>query len=446
METKANAFWLDFKIYFLKQKGDNPLCRYWLEPIVPSKIEKKGSDIQLTLQAPSDLHKKWLQENLMEDIRRHTSRFYKEISKIRLEVAPGLSLPKLPSQAETTQPTQNAFFNPAYRFESFVVGKNNHLAYSASLSVCQNKKTGADFNPLFIYGPSGLGKTHLLNAIGQQILKTRPESRIIYLSAERFLNEYITALQNKKMESFRKKFRKTCDILLMDDVQVVAKGKGVQEEFFHTFNELYSQKKQIVVCCDQSPGTVPLLEDRIKTRLEGGLMVDISYPDKETRLAILKNKTEQKGLFLSPQSIEHISKACHSSIREMEGVLNKIKIMTELHEGSLSLKEIEKILSHLQKDLTAEEIQKRTAKAFGLSTEDLKSPSRKKQIVTSRQTAMYLIRKHLKKSLNDISLIFGKKDHTTVLNSIKKVEKLKLQDQGFKRLLEDLQRKIHNDY
>lgn len=447
LETKASVLWLDFKNCFLKQKGDNPLCRYWLEPIIPSKVEKNGSNVLLTLHAPSDLHKKWLQENLMEDIYKYLRLFYKGISQIHLEVTPKLSLPRVPfpSGAPFAHP-QKVLFHPGYMFENFIVGKANHLAYSASLSVSQCKKSEIEFNPLFIYGPSGLGKTHLLNAIGQQALKNQPQARVLYLSAERFLNEYIRALQNKQMASFRKKFRKSCDLLLMDDIQIIAKGKGIQEEFFHTFNELYNQKAQIVVCCDQPPGSVPFLEERVKTRLEGGLMVDISYPDKETRLAILKNKTEQKGLFLSQQSMARIAQTCRQSIREIEGVLNKIKIMTELHGGGLSLKEIDKILSGLQKELTVEEIQKKTAKAFGLSLEELKSPSRKKPIVTGRQAAMYLIRNTLKKPLSDIGLAFGKKDHTTVLNSIKRVEKLRATNKDFKRTLEDLHNSFHNDY
>ena len=320
------------------------------------------------------------------------------------------------------------------------------MAYGACQAVAKHKRAGESLNPLFIYGPSGLGKTHLLNAIGQQNLEIYPQNKVLYLSAERFLNEYIMSIQNKQMNQFRKKFRKSCDLLLMDDVQIIARGKGIQEEFFHTFNELYSQKTQIVVCCDQSPGNVPHLEDRIKTRLEGGLMADISYPDKETRLAILKNKTKEKNIFLSSQSLDQIAQVCRKSIREIEGVLNKIKIMTELHNGRLSFKDIEKILKTIRKELTVKEIQKNVAKAFDISEEDIKSPSRRKQIITGRQTAMYLIRVNLRKSLNDIGSFFGKKDHTTVLNSIKKVEKLKSEDKDFKRLLESLQRDIHQNY
>ena len=225
------------------------------------------------------------------------------------------------------------------------------MAYTASLSITKTKKANESLNPLFLYSPSGLGKTHLLNAIGQESFKHFPKKKILYLSAERFLNEYISALKNNKVDFFRRKFRKNCELLLIDDIQILARGKEVQEEFFHTFNELYNQKSQVVICSDQSPDSIPHLQDRIKTRLSGGLMVDISYPDKETRLAILKNKLEKKNLYLSNESLERISQTCQRSIREMEGVLNKIKIMTELHDGRLSFVEIEKILKSFKKRL-----------------------------------------------------------------------------------------------
>ena len=450
METKIDAFWLNFKSHFLKQKDNSLIYQSWLESVVPSKVEKKGSQFHLTLQMPSDLHKNWLQENLLDAFYLHLNQFYKGVFHVELEV---VSTPFLPyqNQSQNLKPAEkfptNVFFNPKYVFETFVVGKNNSLAYEACLSITRNLQGGLDeFNPLFIYGPSGLGKTHLLNAIGHKFLKTWPKAKVIYVSAERFLNEFITALRKKEMDSFRKKFRKNCDLLLMDDIQILNKGLGIQEEFFHTFNELYNKKSSVVLCCDQSPSCVPKLEERIRTRLEGGLMADISYPNKETRLAILKAKLKERNLFVSPKSLEQIAQTCKKSIREMEGVLNKIKIMAEIYDRSLSIKEIETLLSNFKVELTIEEIQKKVSKVFQISVEDLRSPSRKKQIVTARQTAMYLTRVFLKKSLTDIGMAFGKKDHTTVLNSLKKVEKLKSENKEFKRLIEVLNNEIHNNY
>ena len=445
--AKENRLWLGFKTYFLRDQKEEGLYKHWLESVQVLKIEKKNQKLRLILQAPSDLHRKWIQEKLLESLKNYTEQFLKHSCEIDLKTSPKLPFSQQKKLfIETSQDPPSHLFNPPYNFDNFIVGKNNELAFSASLAVARSERAGQNLNPLFIYSPSGLGKTHLLNAIGQETQKNFPKKQIIYLSAERFLNEYISSLQNKKMPAFRKKFRNHCQLLLIDDIQIISRGKEVQEEFFHTFNELYSQKIQVVACSDQSPKQIPLLQERIKTRLEGGLMLDISYPDKETRIAIVKDKLNKMGLLLSQESLELISHTCKKSIREIEGILNKIKIMTELHEGRLSFSEIKEILKNVKKELSVEEIQKRVSHAFKLEPRDLKSASRKKHIVRARQSAMYLIRKYLRKPLSDISLAFDKKDHTTVLNSIKKVEKLKLEDNDFKRVLEALQKDIHTDY
>ena len=449
MEIKEKKLWLNFKTHFLQEQKGASLYKHWLEPVQILKTEKIGQKLELTLQVPSDLHKKWLQENLLKNFHSYIARFFKGSCEVFLETGPFLPLPQQKIsffETKKAQPSALSFFNPLYCFENFVVGGNSELAYSASLAITKNNLAEDNLNPLFLYSPSGLGKTHLLNAIGQETQKNFPEKQILYLSAERFLNEYISALQNKKMEAFRKKFRENCQLLLIDDIQIIAKGKGVQEEFFHTFNELYSQKTQVVLCSDQSPEQISFLQERIKTRLEGGLMADISYPNEETRMAILKDKLNKKNLYLSQESLLTIAKSCKKSIREMEGILNKIKIMTELHGGCISSLEIKNILKNIKSELSIEEIQKKVCHSFNLSPQELKSASRKKHIVQARQSAMYLSRKYLKKSLKDISSAFGKKDHTTVLNSIKKVEKLQLEDPVFKRLLDFLQRDIHINY
>ena len=450
METRETRLWMDFKSHFLQTKKEKALYKHWMEPLQVSRLEKQNQKVKLFLQAPSDLHKSWIQENILRDFRRYMEIFFKSSCEIFLETGPHLpfspkkrsSFAKLPCPP----PPSPSLFNPLYCFENFIAGKNSELAYSAGLAVSKSKLAENSLNPLFIYSPSGLGKTHLLNAIGQETQKNFPQKQILYLSAERFLNEYILALQNKKMATFRKKFRENCDLLLIDDIQILARGKGVQEEFFHTFNELFERKIQVAVCSDQEPDRIPFLQERIKTRMAGGLMTDIAYPDEETRSAILKDKLQKKNLYLSQESLLLIAQTCKKSIREIEGLLNKIKIMTELHGGSISFTEIKKILKNIKKDLSIEEIQKRVGSSFNLSLEELKSSSRKKHIIQARQAAMYLIHKYLKKSLKDISMAFGKKDHTTALNSIKKVEKLKLENSDFKRVLEVLQRDIHNNY
>ena len=338
---------------------------------------------------------------------------------------------------------KTVFFNPDYLFENLIVGKHNEFAHGVCLSLTKQKE--CSFNPLFIHGPSGVGKTHLLNAVGQEFSRHYSGKKIHYLSAERFLNECIHAIQKREMKQFQKKYRSQCDLLLLDDIQMIARGTVVQEEFFHTFNELFHKNIPVVLCCDTSPSRIPGLEERLRTRMEGGLVVEISYPDLETRVAILKSKMEKKQLILSDKVIFRIAQNCKKSIREMEGALNKIKMLSDLKGGILSPDYIDTILSRIgPPPLTVIEIQKKVAKKFNISLEEMLSSCRKKNIVLARQTAMYFIKMALKKSLSDIGRIFGGKDHSTVVNGLKKVERLKAQNPDFKMDLEDLHQEIHN--
>ncbi len=444
MKTKVHPFWSNFKTSILKKKNQDSFFKTWLESVISVQAEKKGNQHVFTIQTPSELHKKWMQENLLEDLRISLKNFYKAPFNVHFEITPCLPFKTNPiNPAKKNLPLEKtaSFFNPDYVFENFIVGSHNEFAYSASLEMV---KGTSSFNPLFIYSPSGLGKTHLLNAIGQKILQNEPRTKIRYLSAERFLNECIQSIQKKEMSLFRKKYRNNCDVLLIDDIQMIAKGEAVQEEFFHTFNDLQSQGARVVLCCDKPPGHINRLEERVKTRLEGGLISDIFYPDIETRLAIIKHKINKKDLVLSEDLCFQIAQTCKNSVREMEGVLNKIKMMSELHGGGLPTSHIQNILKDIaQPELTANEIQKKVSEVFHLSVEDLKSQTRKKNIVIARQTAMYFIKKYLKKSLSDVGALFYKKDHTTVINSIKKVEKLKAENPDFKNLLKNIDNDIH---
>ena len=440
---EAKSLWAELKQNLLNHKKSSSVFQSWLNSIQPVQLEENSKEILFTLQIPSDLHKRWIQDNVIKDLSTQITHRYQKPCGIRLKVAvPDLPVPFHLKKVQGVKKTNNVFFNSEYTFNSFIVGKNNEFAYGACFSISKQEKK---FNPLFICGPSGLGKTHLLNAIGQEIQKNSPKARILYLSAERFLNECIQSIQNRKMSVFQEKYRKNVDVLLMDDIQMIAKGCAVQEEFFHTFNELYHKQAQVVVCCDKLPNQIPNLEERIRTRLDGGLVVDISYPDMETKLAILRYKMNKKNLLLSEKFLLKIASSCGKSVREMEGVLNRIKMMEELHKRTLSSDHIEHILKSLTpQECTPEEIQKQVAKTFSVSVEDLQGKSRTKNIVTARQTAMFLTKTLLRKSLNDVGRLFGGRDHTTVINSLKKVKKLQLEDPSFKRVLDDLHREIHN--
>lgn len=440
---EAKSLWAELKRNLLNHKKSCSVLQTWLNSIQPVHLEENSKEVLFTLQIPSDLHKRWIQDNVIEDIAHQITHRYQKPCGIRFKVTvPDLPVPFHLKKVEGVRKTNNVFFNSEYTFDSFIVGRNNEFAHGACLSIVNQERK---FNPLFICGPSGLGKTHLLNAIGQEIQKKSPKTRILYLSAERFLNECIQSIQNRKMSSFQEKYRKNVDVLLMDDIQMIAKGCAVQEEFFHTFNELYHKKAQVVVCCDKLPNQIPNLEERIRTRLDGGLVVDISYPDMETKLAILRYKMNKKNLLLSEKFLLKITSSCGKSVREMEGVLNRIKMMEELHKRTLSSEHIENILKSLTpQECTPEEIQKQVAKAFSVCVEDLQGKTRTKNIVTARQTAMFLTKTLLRKSLNDVGRLFGGRDHTTVINSLKKVKKLQSEDPSFKRVLEDLHREIHN--
>ena len=449
---KLSCFWSYFKKQLIETNKKNPIYKFWLTDIEFLNGSSNENSYQLSLKAPSDLHRRWFQENILEKVYHYFENQYQSDIEVQMQVyPPSIQASPLPSPSTSIPYNHNSkrdfLFNPLYTFENFISGENTELAYKSALSIGSSKQALDIMNPLFIYGPSGLGKTHLLNAIGQDSLKYFPQKKVLYLSGERFLNEYVNALQNRKMELFRNKFRKNCNLLLIDDIHILAKGQGVQEEFFHTFNELYSKKIQVVVCSDQSPNHISSFQERIKTRLVGGLIADISWPNFETRMAILKNKIQLKNLLISKQSLKLISQSCQkNSIREMEGILNKIKMMTEMNEGQLSPSNLEKILQGHKKTLNMIDIKRKTALLFKISLEEMHSPSRKKNIITARHTAMYLIRKLLKKSLKDICQSFERKDHTTVLNAIKKVESLLLKDNEYQSLFQLLKQELEKEH
>lgn len=442
MGSLASSLWLDFKSDFIKKNQQSKICKPWLQSIKISKIDKSNQGFNIILQVPSLLHKNWVEDHILKDLASNMYEKLKNKCSVDIEITPPLPLSNVQKKEERSSKPRN-FFRPEYTFENFIVGKHNELAHGAAFSISQSIKAPS-YNPLFIFGPSGLGKTHLLNAVGHSALNQNSNLRIIYVSAERFLNEYVTALKQRELGIFRSKYRKKCDLLLMDDIQMVTKGPSIQEEFFHTFNDLFEKKIPVVVCCDKPPSQIPGLQERIQTRLEGGLVVDISYLELETRLAILKYKADKKSLKLSEESSLLIAQKCSRSVRELEGVLNKIKMLSELRESSPSEKMVKNILKSLgENELTTQTIQSQVADKFGISIKELCSPSRTKNIVTARHVAIFLVKKNLGRSLSEIGRSFGDRDHTTVLNSLKKVEKLRVKNTDFKTALEDLQKKIH---
>jgi chromosomal replication initiator protein len=358
---------------------------------------------------------------------------------------PQISAATQPTVQVTTQNNKSDFLNTELTFSTFVVGKNSEFAHAACFNVARNP--GADdYNPLYIFGPVGMGKTHLLNAAGNYIREQFPHLRITYISAERFLNECVAALRHYQMDKFRQKYRENSDILLVDDVQYIGRGEAVQEEFFHTINNFIDRKKQVILASDRMPKDILGLEDRSRTRLERGLIADITMPDLETRIAILRYKAEKFGVRMPEDVVNHIARISKRSIRELEGNLKKVKIYSELQGLSIDYDLVKKILSHheSQSTISLEEIQKLVADHFKVKITDLKSSTRAKPIVVPRQIAMYLIKKFLDRSLVDIGKAFGGKDHTTVMNALERVQHLQATDQDIMKDIEELEQRIHN--
>ena len=312
--------------------------------------------------------------------------------------------------------------NPRYTFDSFVVGTSNELAYAASQAV--SKKPGLVYNPIFIYGGVGLGKTHLLQAIGNAVLNEQPKKRVKYVSSERFTYELITAIKNKGTEHFKEIYRQV-EVLIIDDVQFLAGKETTQEEFFHTFNALYEKNRQIILSSDRPPKAIPTLEERLRSRFEGGMIADIIPPDYETRLAILRTKVAEKQLDIDEPILSFIAERVTSNIRELEGALNQVVATTRLTKTTPPLEKLKLLFEsnnkHLKSKITAKSIIKIVSDFYDVKEEALINHSRKREIVHPRQICMFLMREELKNSYPFIGERFGGRDHTTVMHAVTKI-------------------------
>ena len=318
----------------------------------------------------------------------------------------------------------NSGLNPKYTFDTFVVGSNNKFAQAAAMGVADNP--GSKYNPFFIYGGVGLGKTHLMHAIGNQILMNNPNLNILYVTSETFTNQLINALRDQATEKFREKYR-NIDVLLIDDIQFIANKKSTQEEFFHTFNTLYESGKQIVLSSDKPPKDIELLEDRLKSRFDWGLIADISNPDFETRLAILRKKTQLDNIIIDDEILSAIATRVDTNIRELEGTLNKLIAKASLTNSPITMEMTERAINDIvakqDKVISSEYIQDVVGKYFSVSPADLRGAKRSNDVTFPRQIAMYLCRNVAQMSLPQIGIDFGKRDHTTVMHACNKIEK-----------------------
>jgi chromosomal replication initiator protein len=336
--------------------------------------------------------------------------------------------------------------NPKYTFDTFVIGANNRFAHAASLAVAEAPAKA--YNPLFLYGGVGLGKTHLMHAIGHYIMDHNPSTKIMYISSEKFTNEFINAIRENRGESFRNKYR-NIDVLLIDDIQFLAGKDGTQEEFFHTFNALHEERKQIVISSDRTPKEIPTLEERLRSRFEWGLITDIQAPDLETRIAILRKKAKAENLDIPNEAMVYIANQIDTNIRELEGALIRVVAYSSLinqditsHLAAEALKDI--IPSSRPKMITMNDIQQKVGEFYGLRLEEFKARKRTKAVAYPRQIAMYLSRELTDYSLPKIGEAFGGRDHTTVIHAHEKISQQLKVDQDLYKILQNLTEKIKN--
>ncbi len=437
----------------LEQKLSPQHYRTWIKPIRFAGIKKDLIYLEVANKFVLD----WIRENYSGMIEEIASTIGAVDYTIQWQIA---GPDKAQAKEETPQPREETSkptrppsgpkivsnLNPKYTFDAFVSGSSNQFAHAASMAVSTNPAT--TYNPLFIYGGVGLGKTHLLMAIGNAILRKNPEMRVCYYASEKFMNELINSLRYAKMDDFRNKFR-SMDVLLIDDVQFIAGKERTQEEFFHTFNALYDSHKQIVVTSDKFPKEIPGLEERLRSRFEWGLIADIQPPDVETKQAILKMKAEQNNIDLPPDVADFLSNSVTSNVRELEGYLVRIGAYASLTATPITLDMAKEVLKDILVDktraVTVEEIQKTVAHHFNIKISDLKSKKRLQALVLPRQIAMYLSRKLTECSFPEIGEKFGGKDHSTIIHAIKKIEKKISENDNLDRTVNSINNALTNN-
>lgn len=456
MIDKIKENWEKILLILREEYGDQITdisYKTWLEPLKPYSF--KGNTITIIVpEQPfiSYVKKKYstfLKVTISEFLGKECEVDFKAKEQVEAEEQPAAPA-LIPKAKAPVSPDviQNANLNPQYTFDTFVVGSNNNLAHAAALAVAESP--GEIYNPLFIYGGVGLGKTHLMHAIAHFILKDNPKSKILYVSSETFTNELIDAIRNKNnitTTEFREKYRNN-DVLLIDDIQFIIGKESTQEEFFHTFNTLYESKKQIIISSDKPPKEIETLEERLRSRFEWGLTVDIQSPDYETRMAILRKKEEMEGYNIDNEVIKYIATNIKSNIRELEGALTKIVALSRLNKCDITLELAEEALKDIispnaQREVTPELIIQVVSDHFGITPADVMSQKRTKDIVYPRQIIMYLCRDMTEASLQVIGLSLGKRDHTTVIHGAEKIAADLQKDETLRNTIDILKKKIN---
>ena len=423
----------------LKTIGQNNFTT-WIEPLTLAEFD----DGIARFLAPTKFMRDWVSRNYAEQIRQHLNNSGLEVERVEFHVSEARPVPEAPSvrrsapRAVSAAPGQDTLpgapLDPRFTFDTFVVGKPNALAHAAARRVAEGAPVS--FNPLFLYGGVGLGKTHLMHAITQELRARFPEKKVIYLSAEQFMYRFIQALREREIIAFKELFRGV-DVLMVDDLQFIAGKDSTQEEFFHTFNALVDQNRQIVISADRSPGEIKGLEERIKSRLQCGLVVDLHPTDYELRLGILQQKAEMQrghypGVKLQPGVLEFLAHRITTNVRVLDGALTRLFAFASLVGRDITLDLTQDCLSDVlrasDRKVSIEEIQRKVAEHYNIRLSDMVGPKRQRTVARPRQVAMYLAKTLTTRSLPEIGRRFGGRDHTTIMHGIRKIEELKATD------------------
>lgn len=422
-------------------------------------IEKTEDSIVVSV--PSTYHRDWIASKYNVEMLRALKSIAPEIKIIRYQIGStakpvsqhtqnttesggGLASSSAQTLPVAASGTATANLNPRYVFDNFIIGKNSELAHAASLAVAKNP--GTQYNPLFIYGGVGLGKTHLMHAVANKLLAENPRAKVLYLTSEKFTNDYINAISTKRMDEFKQHYR-TVDMLLIDDIQFLANKEGTQEEFFHTFNELRDKGRQIIITADRMPKEIPAIEARLVSRFEWGMVADVQAPDLETRMAILRTKLAKKGTSIPEEIVYYIAENIQNNVRELEGALNRLLVFQEMENRTITFEQAKNMLQGMmnnkKKGITVKKIVSLVAEFYNVSSDDLIKQSRRQEYVKPRQIAMFLARNELASSFPSIGEFFGGRDHTTVMHAVEKVQGLLNQKEGFKQEVDLLLDKLY---
>lgn len=446
MGTQLKELW-EKTLKIIKGELTEVSFNTWIKSITPISIDKDiirfGVPNQFTKEILENRYKDLIINSLKIITTKKYDLLFSVVSEETIDAEENTEK-KLPKDPSSNAEDTSTMLNPKYKFDSFVIGNSNRFAHAACLAVAEAPAKA--YNPLFIYGGVGLGKTHLMHAIGHYILENNPKAKVVYVSSEKFTNELVNSIKDDKNVEFRTKYRNV-DVLLIDDVQFIAGKERTQEEFFHTFNELHENNKQIILSSDRPPKEIPTLEDRLRSRFEWGLIADIQPPDFETRIAILKKKADVEKLDIPNEVMVYIATNIKSNIRELEGALIRIVAFSSLTNKEISIdlasEALKDIISNKQnKQITIELIQDVVASYFNIRIEDFKSARRTRNITYPRQIAMYLCRKLTDMSLPRIGEEFGGRDHTTVIHAYEKISGALKEDDELKYTIKEITKRF----